>query len=180
MQCLVPGKPSAVICCFVPTSTEAESQVLRGDPVLFSPSMCHLASPSTRVPWVWRAPGIMPLYMPAGDIQPRERLVSRRPRDWLAAASSAENSSVPGTVGNGVCGSGQVTCYRNDRAAVWREPVAGCRAQEQVLGVDGGAAGSRDPPGRTGSQVWALGCGMGPGTGAPQRYLRRQGEDWES
>lgn len=39
--------------------------------------------------------------------------------------------------------------------------------------VDVDAAGSRAPPGRIGSPVWALGCSMGLGTAAPQRYLQR-------
>lgn len=71
----------------------------------------------------------MPVYMPAGDIQPRERLVSLRPRDWLAAASSA-----PGTVGNGVCGCGQVTRYRNHRATVWGNRLPGAEQRSRFWG----------------------------------------------
>lgn len=52
--------------------------------------------------------------------------------------------------------------------------MAECREEEQVLAVDVGAAGSR-APGRIDAQVWALGCGMGLGTAAPQRHLRRAG-----
>lgn len=47
----------------------------------------------------------------------------------------------------------------------------GCWAESggTGFGSGSGAIGRRAPSGGTGSPLWALGCGMGPGTGCPPK-----------
>lgn len=67
--------------------------------------------------------------------------------------------AVPGGLRGAVCGN-------LGRAAYWKGPAAlkgpGCQVRR-------GGAGSR----RVGSQVRALGCGVGLGTAAPQRHPQK-------
>lgn len=67
-------------------------------------------------------------------------------------------AGVPGTAGNGVGKSGRAT-YWNRQAAL---KGAGCWVERRGAGFGNGCGetGSKAPPGRIGSQLWALGCGV--------------------
>lgn len=82
--------------------------------------------------------------------------------------------AVPRTGGaSGSADRGRAT-YWKCQAVPCRDLVAGSGEDEQVLAVGVGAAGNT-APGGIGSRVWALGCGVGLGTAAPQGRLRRTG-----